>query len=183
MAKAKKNALVETLSGRVGKLVFKQYGDKTVVCKWPEHDPDRTPTPGEARQHSRIKDAAARAKSILATEAGQAYYQAARERLGKHSAYHTAVHDYFGAPTIEAVEGDGDCRLLMQVSDNVGVREVRVVISGEAAVAQPLEETPCTLWEYQLEEGHSGEAIAIEAEDWIGNVTRWEGHIPLNSQQ
>jgi hypothetical protein len=62
MAKVKKNAIVEELSGRVGKLVFKQYGDKTVVCKWPEHDPDRTPTPGEACQRSRIKEAAARAK-------------------------------------------------------------------------------------------------------------------------
>ena len=175
MAKVKKNAVVEELSGRVGKLVFKQYGDKTVVCKWPEHDPDRTPTPGEARQHSRIKQAAARAKSMLATEAGQAYYQAARKRLGKHSAYHTAVHDFFGAPSIEAVDHDGKGRLLIQVYDNVGVREVRVVTSGEAAAAQPLEESPCALWAYQLEAGVSGEKITIEAEDWIGNVTRWDG--------
>jgi hypothetical protein len=43
------------------------------------------------------------------------------------------------------------------------------------AAAQPLEETPCTLWAYQLEAGDSGEAITIEAEDWIGHVTRWEG--------
>jgi len=175
MAKVTKNVIIEGLSGRVGKLVFKQYGDKTVVCKWPEHDPDRTPTPGEARQRSRIKEAAARAKSILETEAGQAYYQAARKRLGKHSAYHTAVHDFFGKPSIEAVEQDGMGRLLIQASDNVGVREVRVAIAGASAAAQPLEETPCSLWEYQLEAGVSGEAITIEAEDWIGNVARWEG--------
>ena len=67
MAKVKKNVIIEGLSGRVGNLVFKQYGDKTVVCKWPEHDPNRIPTPGEARQRKRIKEAAAMAKSVLAT--------------------------------------------------------------------------------------------------------------------
>ena len=183
MATVKKNVIIEGLSGRVGKLVFKQYGEKTVVCKWPEHDPDRTPTPGEARQRGRIKEAAARAKSILATEAGQAYYQAARERLGKHSAYHTAVHDYFGAPSIKAVEREGDGQLLIQVYDNVGVREVRVIIGGEAAAAQPLEETPCLMWGYPLEEGNPGDAITIEAEDWIGHVARWEGALPSHPEQ
>ena len=178
MAKVKKNVIIEGLSGQIGGLVFKQYGQKTVVCKRPEHDPDRTPTPGEARQRSRIKEAAAKAKSILATEAGQAYYQAARERLGKHSAYHTAVHDYFGEPGIEAVDQDADGRLLIQVWDNVGVRQVRVAIAGEEASAQPLEETPCTLWGYPLEEANPGEAITIEAQDWIGNLARWEGAIP-----
>jgi hypothetical protein len=179
MAKVKKNVIIEGLSGRVGKLVFKQYGDKTVVCKWPEHDPERTPTPAEARQRGKIKDAAARAKSILATEAGHAYYQAARLRLDKHSAYHTAVHDYFGAPRIEAVERDSAGQLFIRVWDNVGVREVRVAIAGnEAASAQPMEETPCALWEFVLEEGEAGKAITIEAEDWIGHVTRWEGVLP-----
>ncbi|MBU1660568.1 MAG: hypothetical protein KKD28_03750 [Chloroflexi bacterium] len=98
MAKVKKNVIIEGLSGRIGNLVFKQYGDKTVVCKWPEHDPGRVPTPGEAHQRGRIKEAAVMAKSVLETEDGQAYYQAARKRLGKHSAYHMAVYDFFGVP-------------------------------------------------------------------------------------
>jgi len=75
MAKVKKNPVIEGLSGGVGKLVFKQYGDKTVVCKWPEHDPNRQPTAGEARQRGRIQEAAARAKAVLATETGKAYYE------------------------------------------------------------------------------------------------------------
>ena len=81
MATVKKNPVIEGLSGGVGKLVFKQYGDKTVVCQWPEHDPNRQPTAGEARQRGRIKEAAARAKAVLVTETGKAYYEAARKRL------------------------------------------------------------------------------------------------------
>ena len=38
MATVKKNPVIEGLNGGVGKLVFKQYGDKTVVCKWPDAD-------------------------------------------------------------------------------------------------------------------------------------------------
>jgi hypothetical protein len=104
MATVKKDPVIEGLSGGVGKLVFKQYGDKTVVCVWPEHDPNRQPTAGEARQRGRIKAAAARAKAVLATEQGQAYYGAARKRLGKHSAYHTTVYDFFGAPQVLHVD-------------------------------------------------------------------------------
>ena len=33
MAKVKTNVLLEGLSGRVGELVFKNYGDKIVVCR------------------------------------------------------------------------------------------------------------------------------------------------------
>jgi len=35
MAKVKQNAILEGLRGRVGNLVFRQYGDQTVVCAMP----------------------------------------------------------------------------------------------------------------------------------------------------
>ncbi len=138
MATVKKNPVIEGLSGGVGKLVFKQYGDKTVVCAWPEHDPNRQPTAGEARQRGRIKEAAARAKAVLATEAGQAYYGAARKRLGKHSAYHTAVFDFFDAPQVLHVDWGADGVLLIRVWDNVGVKAVRVLLDGEVGLADPV---------------------------------------------
>ncbi len=169
MAKVKKNPVIEGLSGGVGKLVFKQYGDKTVVCKWPEHDPDRQPTVGEARQRGRIQEAAARAKGILATEAGKAYYEAARKRLGKHSAYHTAVFDFFEVPQVLNVSLGEDDVLLIQVWDNVGVKAVRVLLEGEAGQAEPMAELPCDLWRFSLG-GRSVAQVQVLAEDWMGNV-------------
>lgn len=177
MAKVKKNVMIEGLSGRVGNLVFKQYGDKTVVSKWPDHDPNRIPTPGEARQRGRIKEASAMAKSILATEEGNAYYQAARLRLGKHSAYHTAVFDYFGTPDITSVNLNADGNLLIWVSDNVGVREVRIEIAGEMRSALPLEEPPSSRWQYTMRAGDQSQQLMILAEDWMGNVGKWEGRL------
>ncbi|MBC8334063.1 MAG: hypothetical protein ISR59_12995 [Anaerolineales bacterium] len=174
MAKVKRNVIIKGLSGRIGNLVFKQYGDKTVVSQRPEHDPNRRPTPGEARQRGRIKDAAAIAKSILATEEGKVYYQAARIRLGKHSAYHTAIYDFFGAPEIRTVKLGADNSLLIQVSDNVGIREVRIEIEGETGFAAPLNESADSLWRFQISELDDRE-ILIRAKDWMGNYVRWEG--------
>jgi hypothetical protein len=118
------------------------------------------------------------AKSILATEEGQAYYQAARKRLGKHSAYHSAIYDYFGVPEIVTVNLGADHNLLIQVSDNVGVREVRIEIDGDIGLAEPLEEAPCNLWRY-LTGDTLNRQIQIFAEDWMKNVGKWEGDLDL----
>ncbi len=169
MAKVKKNPVIEGLSGGVGKLVFKQYGDKTVVCKWPKHDPNRQPTAAEAHQRGRIKEAAARAKAILATEEGKVYYEAARKRLGKHSAYHTAVFDFFDAPQVLQVDWGADDVLLIRVWDNVGVKVVRVLLDGEMSLADPVDETLCEWWRFAVG-ARSVAQVQIFAEDWMGNV-------------
>lgn len=176
MAKVKKNVIIEGLSGRVGNLLFKQYGDKTVVTKWPEHDPDRKPTPGEARQRGRIREAAAMAKSVLATDDGRAYYQAARQRLGKHSAYHTAVFDFFGMPEVMSVLMSEDGDLLIRTQDNVGVRQVQVEVDSVRGLAEPLEDEPCTTWRYPLS-GNPPTLLRIYAEDGMNNLGIWEGDI------
>lgn len=173
MAKVKKNPVIEGLSGGVGNLLFKQYGDKTVVCKWPDHDPKRTPTAGEARQRGRIQAAAARAKFVLATEEGRAYYEAARKRLRKHSAYHAAVYDFFDAPTVLSVDLSANDALLIQVWDNVGVKAVRVEVEGEVGQADSVDGLPGGLWRFGLD-GRNAAAARIFAEDGMGNVGTWE---------
>ncbi len=174
MAKVKKNVLIEGLSGRVGNLVFRQYGDQTVVSRMPTHDPKRVPTPGEAAQQARIQQAASLAKSILAKEDGNAYYQGARLRLGKRSAYHTAIHDYFGVPEILDVTVGADRDLRIQVQDNVGVRMVRVQVEGQKGMAEPQQEDPCNLWRYALS-GEGPWQIQVQAEDGMGQVGSWQG--------
>jgi hypothetical protein len=171
MAKVKKKAVLEGLRGQVGELVFRQYGDRTVVSQRPVHNPRRVPTSEEAAQQARIKEAATRAKAILATGAGRAYYKAARQRLGKHSAYHATIHDYFGVPEVLAVDWQAGA-LLIQVQDNVGVREVRVLVGSEGGLAEPMEDTPYGLWQYPLAGGGPW-VVRVEVEDGMGNVGEW----------
>ncbi len=180
MAKVKKNAIIEGLSGKVGNLVFRQFGNQTVVSKMPTHDPKRVPTPGEAAQRKRIQDSAALAKLILESEEGQAYYQAARQRLGKRSAYHTAIHDFFGKPEVlnVAVDDDGDYKLNIQVWDNVGVRKIRVQVDEESGFAEPQDEQPSNLWCYSLR-GTGPWQVQIQAEDGMQRMGVWQGVVKL----
>ncbi len=176
MAKVKKNVLLEGISGRIGDLVFKQYRDKTVVTARPRHDPKRKPTPGEARHRERIKTAASRAKGILATPEGDAYYQAARLRLGKLSAYHTAIFDFFESPVVENVKRGKEGGVVIQVNDNVGVKKVTILMPGGDQQADPLHEDPCHQWEWQPENSEKI-MVQISAEDWMGAVGEWQGEI------
>jgi len=176
MATVQKNVLLEGLSGQIGELVLKNYGDKIVLSRRPVHDPKRTPKPGEAQQRERIREAAALARATLATAEGEAYYQAARRRLGKHSAYHTAVHDFFGAPEVMRVRLMDGGELLIEVRDNVGVRQVTVAVDGEQGAAEPVGGEPWRLWRWLLS-GAGPWAVEVRAVDGMGNVGEWQGQV------
>jgi hypothetical protein len=176
MATVRKNVLLEGLSGRVGDLVLKDYGDKVVLCRRPVHDPKRVPKPGEARQRERIRAAAAMARAVLATVEGEAYYQAARRRLGKHSAYHTAVCDFLGTPEVVGVRLAAGGELLIEVWDDVGVRQVTVAVNGEEGAAEAVDGAPWRLWRWRL--GGAGPwAVEVRAVDGMGNVGQWSGQV------
>ncbi len=113
---------------------------------------------------------------MLATEGGQAYYQAARKRLGQRSAYHTAVFDFFGAPEVTAVRWEGTGDLRIQVRDNVGVRRVTVAIDDQTHAAEPLPQgpEPADVRHCQLA-GDGPWTVRVRAEDGMGNIGEWAG--------
>ena len=61
--------LMQKLSGHLGKqIVFKQYGDKTVVTKYPDMS-KRVLSPAQRRINEIMQEANYEAKRILASEA------------------------------------------------------------------------------------------------------------------
>jgi hypothetical protein len=65
MARLVTNPLFSGLSGTIGKqLVFRQYGDKTIVSLYPDM-PKRKPTKAQLIGQNRIKEVNAYAKSVM----------------------------------------------------------------------------------------------------------------------
>ena len=92
MAKLSDDSIFKGLSGTIGKqLVFKQYGDKTVVAAYPDMSKVK---PSMLQTHNRgiFKEAVAYAKAILCDpERKQAYAQ--KVAKGK-SIYRFAIKEY-----------------------------------------------------------------------------------------
>jgi hypothetical protein len=101
------NPLLHKLSGQIGKqLVFKQYGDKTVVSKYPDMS-RRKLSPKQIQVNEMMADAHYQAKTVLATEelrvAAQVRLNVTRNRL-----YTALIKEYFKTmlPTTETPAGD-----------------------------------------------------------------------------
>ncbi len=99
------NFLFKKLSGHVGKqIVFKQYGDKTVVSKYPDMS-KRKLSPKQLRVNEIMEEANDDAKRILADEelrnAAQVRLNVTRNRL-----YTALIKEYF-KNVRSAQENDG----------------------------------------------------------------------------
>ncbi|RPE12793.1 hypothetical protein EGT74_04410 [Chitinophaga lutea] len=87
---------MKKLSGHVGReVVFKQYGDKTVVSKYPDMS-NRTLSPKQVRNNEIMEEANYEAKRIMADEELR---HAAQVRLNvtSNKLYTSLVREYFKA--------------------------------------------------------------------------------------
>lgn len=88
------NVLLQKLSGQIGKqLVFKQYGDKTIVSKYPDMR-KRKFSDSQLRNQAIMEAANETAKMILADEAAR---HAAQVRLNvtTRKLYRALISEYF----------------------------------------------------------------------------------------
>ncbi|MDP4131835.1 MAG: hypothetical protein Q8918_15380 [Bacteroidota bacterium] len=86
--------LLKKLSGQLGKeLVFRQYGNKTVVSKYPDMS-KRVLSPGQLRANQIMEEANYEAKRILGDEAQR---NAAQVRLNvtRNKLYTALIKEYF----------------------------------------------------------------------------------------
>ncbi len=101
MAKAINNPVMQGVSGKVGKVVFRRTVFGTVVAKLPDYSIKRKLTPAQKAFRIRFKRAAAYVKLKLENPLfGQKY-----EGLMKpgHTTYITAFTDYMSPPEIHSI--------------------------------------------------------------------------------
>jgi hypothetical protein len=93
MAKSE-NFILQKLSGRLGKqIVFKQYGDKTVVSKYPDMT-KRKLSPNQIQINKLMEEANYHAKNILANEELRMEAQV-RLNVTRNKLYHSLIREYF----------------------------------------------------------------------------------------
>lgn len=91
MATAKKNALLEALSGSVGNLILKQYQYGLVVSKRPDRSKVKLSAP-QKKANGKFKKAVAYAQSVLKDNTLQKIY--IKKLKNGQSIYHAALSDY-----------------------------------------------------------------------------------------
>ncbi len=91
MARLKSNVLVEGFSGRIDRLLFKQYKYGTVLSKMPDRSKVKL-TANQKKANKRFKQAVSYARSVLADVSLQKQY--ARQVKSGKSLYHIALADF-----------------------------------------------------------------------------------------
>ena len=90
------NILLKKLSGHIGRqLVFKQYGDKTVVSKYPDMK-KRKLTHKQLRNQEIMEEANYKAQGILADDELRKEAQV-RLNVTRNKLYHALIREYFAA--------------------------------------------------------------------------------------
>lgn len=101
MAKVVLNGIAAQLSGRIGDIVFKWYGDKLVACKASKRR-KRKPDAAEKQRRNAFAEANAYATGVLLDPVRSAAYAAVAKKLGR-TIQNVAISDYLKRPEINAV--------------------------------------------------------------------------------
>lgn len=182
MASVSLNPVLETLSGKIGDLVFRRFQDETVVSRSPRTT-DRPPTAGQAAQRESFRRAVLYGRAVMADAGTKAVYEAAAKATGRQI-FATMVSDYLNAPAVEQVDlsaytGQAGETLRIRASDDFTVAAIAVRILDTAG--QALESGAAVKagdgspdWEYRTTATLTpGQAVSIEvtATDRPGHKT------------
>jgi hypothetical protein len=173
VAKLKKNALIEGLSGSIGDLVLKRARSGTMyMARKPTFPDDRQFSAAQLAHQRRFKAAAAYAKQVAQTEP---IYAALAKKTGQ-PAYNVALGDYLHPPKIVTVEQTGQM-IRVCAEDKVKVTRVTITLLDTGGqVLREGEATPDAIgwwWTFtvgQIEVAH----VRVCAWDLPGNKATWE---------
>lgn len=135
MAKVKLNPILEQISGQVGDLVFRRYGDETVIGQKPDMS-GVDATPAQLAVRERFKEAALYGKLVMADPETKALYTEAAKAKGK-PVFSLSIADFFNAPSVNEVDlsaysGAVGDEIVIHASDDFQVAGVNISLSDES---------------------------------------------------
>ncbi|MFM1770764.1 MAG: hypothetical protein RJA22_3293 [Verrucomicrobiota bacterium] len=182
MASAKLSPILDRVRGKIGSLVFRRFGQGTVLQRTPETT-GQPSSPAQTAQRERFKLAAAYARMVMADPTLKAVY-APRAKNKGIGLFAVCMTDYLVAPEVLDIDlsrytGNTGETLGITAIDDFEVTEVNVAMT--LANGQVLESGPASLdpararWVYTTTAAApAGQSVSIEvtALDRPGNKTR-----------
>lgn len=132
MAHVKLNPILEQIRGAVGDLVFRRYEDHVILARKPDAS-DRPPTPKQAAQRERFRQAALYGRMTLADPDSRTFYEG--EAHKRHvPLFSLTVADFFHAPTIDEIDvsayhGKAGDPITVSATDDIEVARVEITVS------------------------------------------------------
>ena len=181
MARVKVNPIIEQMSGKMGDLVFKRYGDEVIIARAPDMS-QREFTPGQLAAQERFRRAAQYGKLALAQPEVRASYEAAAQESGS-PLFSLMVTDFFKAPVVDELDvsaytGQTGETIIVQAHDDFEVTGVTVsikeaggqAVESGAAVQNPPDSGRWVYTTKQAVANVTGVVITATASDRPGNL-------------
>lgn len=169
MARVKLNPIIDGVSGKIGDLVFRSYGDDTILSRLPDFS-NVEPTPGQEAQRARFREASFYGRMAMADAATRAFYEAFAERRGQ-PVFSVMVADFLNAPVVDEIEtaaytGAVGDPITVRAHDDVEVTGVSVTLTdaGGAELESGAAVLDGTRWRYDAQTAvASGTDVTITA--------------------
>ena len=132
MADVKLNPILEELSGKVGDLVFRRYGDRTILARTPDTT-GLEPSEAQKAQQERFRQATLYGKVAMADPEARALYEAKARDEGV-PIFSVTVADFFHAPSVDEIDVSGYAgavgdTIAIRASDDFEVTGVDVTVT------------------------------------------------------
>jgi len=179
----KDNILTEGYSGRIGNLIFRRWGKKTVISMVPDYS-HRKWSKAQKENRKRFRNAMAYSRKTLADPEMRKYYR--KRAKGMQTVWNVAVADYMKKPEIRKVDLSGyrgrkGDTIRINAHDNYRVAAVIVTILNaqgfevESGVAVEMLSQGC--WIYKVMApvpGWEKGRIVVRVTDSPGNTVKSE---------
>jgi hypothetical protein len=131
MAIVKNNAIIEGISGMVGKsIVFKQVRGKTIMCNRPPKP--STESDQQKENRDRFRKASQWAKTVLQDPEQKAYYQKKAHKLKLPNAYTAAIADYMRSAKVKQVNQYADRTTFFIQKKDFDLAQIDIVVNKDS---------------------------------------------------
>jgi hypothetical protein len=181
MAIANDNVIMRFQRGKIGGLIFRVWGENTVVSKAPDYS--KIPRSEAQKANSnRFKVATRYGRRVLNDPMAYAFYDKRRRR--NQTVWNVAISDYMKRPEIADIDvwnykGQAGNAIRVKASDNYGIASVVVMIfnaSGfEVESGMAVQMPGSEVWVYKTKEENTewkGGKVVVRVTDRPGNVTQ-----------